>query len=114
MSEEEDLSWAPEEEGEDMSMFLDPEVENYLCAEKDARFAASNPEPSVDGDEFGERRKREFEAAAAEEKRRWKVEVEFGQKRPNVKCVDVRFLTLAEAVAMRPLLIEKLSDVWWK
>jgi len=49
--------------------------------------------------------------------RRWKIDVEMAGGKPDgvrVRAVDAVFLTLSEAAAMRPRLIEKLSDVWWK
>ena len=79
----------------------------------DAAFMAANPEPSVEGDEFGRKRKATFEAAANQCKFRWKILTEFQIPGPG-RCVDATFLSVDEADAIRSRLIQKLSDVWWR
>jgi hypothetical protein len=100
-------------------MYPNPFTEMIDSAKVDEAFIAEHPEPSVVDDDFGRRRKATFEAAAAEFRRRWKIEVDMpGPKRTpgggHVRAVDAVFLTISEAAVMRPRLIEKLSDVWWK
>ena len=82
-------------------------VEELLNSQADDdiwRYA--NPEPSVENDEAAARRKFLFASAKINGRSLWKIS--------HQGAVVVVFLSLTQSAAMRALVIDKVSDLWWR